>query len=178
MLGLLRKNVIDYSHRQLQKKFWHNFSSNPYHQWILQDRYIANALEEFFKMLPSSVLVFFQKRKPLLLLHSYGKYSCAVANIDAYVIIVFPELREMLHSFGQRASAFAVLAHELGHIIFEHGLKNIDPLVAQLQADHFAVQLGLRRELLRFLRQQPQSSEVKTRIDSLLKCSKTTYSAV
>jgi predicted Zn-dependent protease len=57
-----------------------------------------------------------------------------------------------------------MIAHELGHIMYEHGKKSIDTLTAQVEADRFAISLGYGEELEQFLLAQPESIEMRTRL--------------
>ena len=55
----------------------------------------------------------------------------------------------------------------LSGLIYEHGKKSIDPLTAQVEADRFAIHLGYGHELEKFLLEQVESVEKRTRLTYL-----------
>ena len=56
------------------------------------------------------------------------------------------------------------MAHELGHIICDHSLKKVDPMVAQFEADEFAFNLGLGQEMIMALESFGENTECAMRI--------------
>lgn len=106
-------------------------------------------------------------REKVVFLNSSGHFACALSAQKEHIVIVFPELKKLLFS-PLFEEALPILAHELGHIVYGHSERQIAPIVAQLEADYFAVQMGLKKELLKFLRSQKASDETRLRIEYLL----------
>jgi hypothetical protein len=150
------------------KDYQTSFFTHPFHQWINQNRYTKATFQEFFDLLPMHAIEFLLNTSPIYFLHSSGKYSCALSNTRAHAIIVFPELSSLLRSTMMDHS-LAILLHELGHIIFEHADKDIDPTKAQVEADLFAAKLGFAEQIEEFLLDQPESLEKRTRLSYLTK---------
>jgi hypothetical protein len=131
-----------YTRESFQRDFW----ANHHNAWLKNDRYVERNLRELFTLLDSDALNYFQSR-PLVLVPSTGELSCALSGLWGLdVIIVFPDLIRMLRSAAPRRG-LAILAHELGHLIGQHGERIIDRLAAQVEADMYAVKLGLGQEL-------------------------------
>ena len=61
----------------------------------------------------------------------------------------------------------AILAHELGHIYYQHTEQKIDTLKAQIEADDFAFELGLGEELQEILLDHVHSVDCRVRISKL-----------
>ncbi len=154
------------SYPQLRQHFLDEFFDSGHHQWINDNRYIKATFEDFFDMLPQKVIRYFASDKSLLFLVSSGKYSCALTTFNAHIIVVFPELMQLLRSPANHY-AMSILAHEMGHLLYEHGKQNIDPLQAQIEADRFACDLGFGHHLESFLEDQPESMEKRVRITYL-----------
>jgi len=93
--------------------------------------------------------------------------SCAVhAPKNSELILIFPRLKKLLLS-ADPFYGYAILAHEIGHIVKKHAQKNIKPLQTQLEADAFALSLGLGRELSAMLKEEEPSQENKKRLAAL-----------
>lgn len=158
-----RNHQVSKSNKEYLDIFVSDFFSNDNHSWIAKDRYIRANFEEFFEKLPSKVIKKFVKGPGLIFIPSSGKYSCTLSNLQCHIIIVFPELMRLLRSSATN-HALAILAHEVGHIIYDHSKKVMDPIEAQVEADMFACQLGFGNEIESFLEDQPESLEKRVRI--------------
>jgi hypothetical protein len=141
-----------------------NFFNHQNHQWMKQNRFVRANFEELLTIIPMDVKEFLIDQPPLYFLPSSGRYSCALSGQKgSHAIIVFPELMQLLKS-PMMDHALAILAHELGHIVAEHGKSNIDPLEAQVEADAFACRLGFAKQISEFLEEQPDSTEKSVRL--------------
>ncbi|MFZ4714322.1 MAG: hypothetical protein ACOYL6_11435 [Bacteriovoracaceae bacterium] len=141
-----------------------DFFSEPLHAWMNESTFVKRAMESFLDSLPKEALNFMGTHQ-VLMLKSSGRYALAVQP-GSHVIVIFPELYKLLSSFSFD-TALMMMAHELGHILYEHGKKIIDPLMAQVEADRFAIHLGYGHELEIFLLEQPESIEKRTRLTYL-----------
>jgi hypothetical protein len=146
--------------------FFFEFFNNNQHQWIVQDRYIKANFEEFFSLVPLKKLNKLYGKSDIWFIPSSGKFSCAIEPIGCSVVMIFPEFIQMLRSFSS-FNAKAILAHELGHIYNNHSHRSIDVLEAQVEADKFAVELGLSDEIEAFLQSMPESMEKRVRLSYL-----------
>lgn len=136
----------------------------PENSWILEDRFIMASFKDLFERIPDQVAAKFLKDFPIAFLKASGRYACALsANDRFHIIILFPEVIKSLKG-PRNYEGLAILAHELGHLYHEHSKKNIDPLLAQIEADLFACKLGLGHELQDFLLEGEESIEKRVRV--------------
>jgi hypothetical protein len=145
------------------------FLRQPAHEWIVRDRALLTAIGLFFAQLPVDHLeTLFRKRK-LLMLACQPSMSCSFYQYEGReIILLFPDLLALLKSAG-RTEGFAVLAHELGHVYYEHSKRKIPERQAQLEADHFAWEAGWREELIAVLAEYPPSEELVARLERLVR---------
>ncbi len=160
ILGVGKKSKLT------NREYVQNFFNRPEHNWITQNRYIKDKFVELFEVLPSKVISFFATEADIIFQSSAGRYAAAVTNQNSHVIVVFPELMVLLKS-PMNDDAIAIILHELGHIILEHGKKNIGQIEAQVEADKFAASLGYAASLADFLEAQPESMEKRVRLKYL-----------
>ena len=98
---------------------------------------------------------------------SEGILGSAFSSLDrCHVVIVYPDLLRMLKSAAS-TTAMAILAHELGHIAFDHSKRQIGRLESQVEADYFSFLLGFGEELQNFLLGYGNSVDAKVRIAKL-----------
>lgn len=143
------------------------FLSDPAHRWIIEDKVFYGSFMEFLSVFPQEHLeeIFF--RRGLLLLSCNQNMSCNFRlSRGREVVLVFPELRNLMLS-AAREQAYAILAHEFGHIYFRHSKRKISPMLAQLEADQYAVQRGFGGALHASLREEAHSEEVSERLAML-----------
>jgi hypothetical protein len=163
MLQLFKKKSHEEENKDFFDIFSRDFFANDNHRWVHEDRYIKANFEEFFERLPKKVIRRFVKGPGLLFLPSSGKFSCTLTSVQSHIVIVFPELMKLLRSSATN-HALAILAHELGHIVYNHSSRPMDPLEAQVEADNFACELGFANELESFLMDQPDTLEKRVRL--------------
>lgn len=138
------------------------------HKWIKEHSYINAHMSDFLERLPMRVLNDIFYTKDTIFALSSGKYACAVSSLHQNVIIIFPELYQLLtKTFDGWAKS--VLAHEVGHIFLGHTSAMDDPMEAQVDADHFACEMGYLDHLESFLNEQKESVEKRVRLTFLSK---------
>ena len=136
------------------------------HQWIAQDRLIKRAFLLLIDSLHENHLDFFVKH-PTYFIPCQAHLSCAIGRTqNHHLILAFPELIQILKS-GSPVHGVAILAHELGHIFYQHTEHKIETLTAQIQADDFAFTLGFGEELQEVLLDHVTSVDCRVRISKL-----------
>lgn len=133
------------------------------HMWISEKPYVKAHMLDFLERLPYRVLhdVFVQKETVFAM--SSGRYACAVSSLEQNVIIIFPQVYNLLGKTYD-GWAKAVLAHEIGHVYLNHTKNMDDVMEAQVDADNFACDMGYLEELEAFLHDQPESIEKRVRL--------------
>lgn len=159
MLGLFRK----LRHFNSREHFLKWFFEQSQHQWMNQSRYIKVHFIDFFEYIPIKTINKLFAETDIYFVPSNGKYSCSVSSQNEEVIIVFPELLQLLKA-PYDGYAKAIISHELGHIFHQHSRQNIEPIAAQIEADAFAVKMGYGNELAEFLEEQSESLEKRVRL--------------
>lgn len=147
--------------------FIRKFLTHEAHEWITEDKYIKSAFEDFFSQIPLRFIESFTYGKPIVFVPSNGKFGCTVTSNNTHVVIVFPELMQLLKSTVAE-SAFGVLAHELGHIFAKHYQKDLDAMEAQFEADRIACEMGFTKELVQFLMDVDKTEESFSRLSYIL----------
>ncbi len=160
------KNNTKKELKSTKKEFIENFLGDKNHQWITTDKNTRRCIEILLNSLSDKQVQFFTKH-PTYLIPCQAHLSCAIGKTgNHHLILVFPELVQLLKS----ASAFhgiAILAHELGHVFHQHTENKIDTLTAQIEADHFAYELGFGEELQEVLLDHVHSVDCRVRIAKL-----------
>lgn len=149
-----------------KEEFKNTFLNDSNHQWVKEDRVLKRSLEILLDSLNEKQIQFFRKHKTYMI-PCQAHLSCAIGKTqNHHLILIFPELIKLLKS----ASAFhgiAILAHELGHIYHQHTEHKIDTLIAQIEADQFAFDLGFGEELQEVLLDHVHSTDCRIRISRL-----------
>lgn len=161
-----------FSQRDLRQKeidMFQDFIENPYHSWIVQDRSLLRSFQILFDAINDSELQNFSKRRPFIFLPASGQFSCTfTSSVQVDIIIVFPDLVKLLKS-ASPTHAVSILAHELGHIYFQHNQREISTLKAQFEADMFSCILGFGPDLIDILSEFPNDQDCIKRIDNIKK---------
>ncbi len=166
MLNLIRKSIIPKKNKTSKAEFINQFIDDKNHLWIKNDRLIERAVRILLSSLRDEHVQFFLKN-PTFFIPCQAHLSCAIGRTqNHHLILVFPEMLTMLRS-GSCLHAVAVLAHELGHIFYQHTEKKVDTLEAQVEADDFAYQLGFGEELQNILLDHDHSVDCRVRIAKL-----------
>lgn len=140
--------------------------SDGNHRWIAEDRMVRRGVTILIDSLEEKHLDFFTKH-PTYLIPCQAHLSCAIGRTqNHHLILVFPELLQILRS-ASSVHGIAILAHELGHIFYQHTENKIDTLQAQIEADDFAYQLGFGEELQEILLDHVSSVDCRVRISKL-----------
>lgn len=138
----------------------------PEHAWIQADSQLLRIMVSFIFDLPQEVLRFINQNK-VIFLATNGRYSCSIDLPDSKkVILLFPEILELLKQVNTR-KGLAILAHEIGHLYFEHAGKKTHYLSAQLEADHFACKLGYQKEIEEIISSECSGDELSQRLGAL-----------
>ncbi len=147
------------------------FLSLPEHGWIRSNPKLLDRIAGFLSLISAGDLKEILQDRKLLLLYCNQKMSCAFHQFSGReIVLIFPELLRLLES-AQYLEAYAILAHELGHVAKGHSRKAVSPLLAQVEADQYAAELGLGEELFRVLGNESSSEEVRLRLSALKKIS-------
>lgn len=166
MLSLFKKTRLSSSPKELKEKFIKDFIADGNHQWFAQDREITRGIVSLLNSLSDEHVRFFIKH-PTYFIPCQAHLSCAIGSTkNHHLILVFPELRLMLKSASIH-HGLAVLAHELGHIFYQHTENKIDTLQAQIEADDFAYEIGFGEELQDILLEHVHSVDCRVRISKL-----------
>lgn len=167
------KKLLPKLWRQPQKEylFSRNFYKNPSHQWIFASPKIKRVFDVLIDCIAfdKSIDQELAKRGAIVFLPSNATLSCTINTSQfRHNIIVFPDLFDMIFSASPIRAA-AVLAHELGHIYYQHdnNPKKLSTLECQLEADEFACQLGLSRDLQQVLCDYDFDIDTKVRISRI-----------
>ena len=136
------------------------------HSWIKQNAYVNAHMTDFLERLPMRVLKKMFYDTDTIFARSSGKFACAVSSLEQNIIIIFPQIYNLLTKTHDGWSK-AVLAHEVGHIYLGHTETMEDPMEAQVDADNFACDMGYLEELEAFLHDQPESVEKRVRLTFL-----------
>lgn len=143
------------------------FLSLREHRWIANQPVLLDRLAGFLCLLPPEDLKLILEERRLLLLYCNQKMSCSFYQYEKReVVLIFPELHTLLLS-SQYLQAYAILAHELGHVYYEHSKIMIEPLHAQLEADRYAANLGFAEELFCVLQNENPIPEIRERLHAL-----------
>ena len=165
MLDFLRKNKSS-DIKTKRALFLKRFLEDANHRWIAEDRLVKRGVGLLIEALHEKHLDFFSKH-PTYLIPCQAHLSCAIGRTqNHHLILVFPELLQILRS-ASSIHGVAVLAHELGHIYYQHTENKIDTLQAQIEADDFAYQLGFGEELQEILLDHKNSIDCRVRIAKL-----------
>ena len=144
------------------------FFSIEHHSWINRDTTYKKAFSLLLDSFNQNIFDSFKKqKKDILFLKSSGKLACSISTLShSHVILIYPDLAKLLKS-AIFLQGIAILAHELGHLYHDHGNQKIDPLQAQIEADHFACHLGFGYELQKVLLEHNHSLDCRTRVSYL-----------
>lgn len=164
MLDFFKKHKTDFKAKK--EKFIHNYLGDSNHRWISEDRLIKRGVVMLLNSLEERHIDFFTKH-PTYLIPCQAHLSCAIGRTqNHHLVLVFPELTQILRS-ASSVHGVAVLAHEFGHIFYQHTENKIDTLQAQIEADDFAFQLGFGEELQEILLDHVNSTDCQVRISKL-----------
>lgn len=149
-----------------KENFLKNFMNDANHRWIQEDRMLVRGIKLLIESLEDKHITFFMKH-PTYLIPCQAHLSCAIGSTkNHHLILVFPELIQILRS-ASSVHGVAILAHELGHIYYQHTENKVETLQAQIEADDFAYQLGYGEELQEILLDHISSVDCRIRISKL-----------
>lgn len=164
MLNFIKSKLI--SSNKTKEEFIKNFFLDPNHHWISDNQRIKKAFLMLLNELDQKHITFFSQHQTFFI-PCQANLSCAIGKTkNHHLILVFPELITLLQS-ASYLQGIAILAHELGHIYYQHTENKIDTLMAQIEADDFALQLGFGEELQEVLLDHVHSVDCRVRISKL-----------
>jgi hypothetical protein len=132
--------------------------------WILDNRYCRQSFWLLIESMNKEHVNFFLKSPPLLFLKTSGTLASSVHQHKSHhLILIYPDTYKFLSGLAFE-KGIAILAHELGHLFFEHAKKKLTPLQAQVQADEFACTLGFGEELQEVLLEHEDLIECRVRV--------------
>ena len=166
MLDFLKRHKKNDDPKTKKARFLRNFLADANHSWINEDKLIKRGISMLIESLEDKHIDFFTKH-PTFLIPCQAHLSCAIGRTqNHHLVLVFPELKQILRS-ASSIHGIAILAHELGHIYYQHTEKKIETLQAQIEADDFAFQLGFGEELQEILLDHAYSVDCRVRISKL-----------
>lgn len=166
MLDFFKKTKPATDLRTKKERFLKAMLQDSNHRWINEDKLIRRGIAILIDAMEEKHLDFFSKH-PTYLIPCQAHLSCAIGRTqNHHLILVFPELMQILRS-ASSMHGVAILAHELGHIYYQHTEKKIETLQAQIEADDFAFQLGFGEELQEILLDHATSVDCRVRISKL-----------
>jgi hypothetical protein len=166
MIDFFKKSRPKNNLKTKKERFLVSFLQDANHRWILEDRMIQRGVTILIDSLEDKHINFFTKN-PTYLIPCQAHLSCAIGRTqNHHLILVFPELTQILRS-ASSIHGVAILAHEFGHIYYQHTENKIDTLQAQIEADDFALQLGFGEELQEILLDHVTSVDCRVRISKL-----------
>jgi hypothetical protein len=166
MLDFFKKTKSKTDLKTKKERFLRGFLQDGNHRWINEDKLIRRGIAILVDALNEKHIDFFEKH-PTYLIPCQAHLSCAIGRTkNHHLILVFPELMQILKS-ASVLHGIAVIAHELGHIYYQHTENKIDTLQAQIEADDFAFQLGFGEELQEILLDHVYSVDCRVRIAKL-----------
>ncbi len=147
------------------------FMQNPNHRWAAQNPRLCKVFELFFNCFPEKAVSHFLQKEELIFINHSGTHGLTYfSHPEKHLVLIFPDVIQYFHS-PLPTLGLAVVAHEVGHIYFEHYRKKMDPLEAQIEADYFAYMLGLGGDLYSVLEEEqevnPSSSEIEIRLENI-----------
>ncbi|MGE3608738.1 MAG: hypothetical protein AB7I27_04045 [Bacteriovoracaceae bacterium] len=161
MMNLIQKFLSKNPNSKIRNNFNHYFFSLPEHQWILNSP-AKKHFERLFQHLPAGLLEILMTKNPVVFIpnHHYREGQLLTSTV-----VIFPKFQDLLKT--SKNSAVAYLAQELGYIIYELENTNMDPLMAEIEADKFVCDLGLANELEELLLAMDETIEKRLRLTYL-----------
>jgi len=142
--------------------FYEEFLDEAPNAWIRENARVERVLGKFFAAFPTITLNRLRNRR-LFFVSCSGEMSATITyDKAASVVLLFPEILRNLES-ANPSEAFAILAHELGHVVCEHSKRGTPQLQAQIEADAFACSLGFKHEICSLLERE-ESEEGRIRL--------------
>ena len=163
----LFKNWSTKSETEVKTTLVAQFLQQPEHSWILNDAKFRMRLGDFFSTFPKDHLRQLIHHKKILLLYCYPRMSCSFYQYkNREIVLIFPDLYKLFLS-AHFELAYSILAHEIGHVMYEHSQKKISALDAQLEADTYTWEQGYGMQLFSVLADENPTEELVKRLENL-----------
>ncbi len=156
------------THKFLKTDSFEDYIQKPSHFWIKSNFFIKKVFTIFFDEIDKQLKDQIINKKKVMFLKINDPLSCTISpQKGVHSVLILPECYKLLSSF-RFSYGLAIIAHEIGHIIKEHG-NTLDKssLQKQIEADLFAADLGHGRELLEVWEEYKDLDEIESRIDYL-----------
>ena len=150
-----------------KNQFYKNILAHEAHKWIRENHSITRAFHILVSSFNKKAYSIIHGKENVQFCLCNGRLGAAFSDgTGCHVVLVYPDLFKMLKS-GAFMTGISIMAHELGHVAFNHSGRNIRQLDAQVEADYFAFLLGFGEELQSFLLHYSHSLDIKVRIARL-----------
>jgi hypothetical protein len=147
--------------------FMFDFFAKPHHAWILKETAYMRAFETILCSLDFETIKQLWSIRDLAFIKAQGTLSCAIDSEEHLsFILCYPELLQLLRS-GSPDIGIAILFHELGHIYHRHNQKKIDTLLAQFEADEFALFHGFGEDIISVINDYRHLEDNRKRIQNI-----------
>jgi hypothetical protein len=161
-ISFFKKNIT-----KKRKSLFQTVISNPINfKHFKENKYLYRSLYDLCNRMGKKTESTLLNKNQILFIPVSKIFACSVSpNSFDDIIFIFPDLLKKL-SCVDNSQGLAILAHEIGHLYYEHAKKGTPELQAQIEADDFAFQLGLGNELCEVLTQF-KDVDTRTRISYL-----------
>ena len=150
-----------------REEFMYDFFSKSHHAWILKDKAYMRAFETILCTLDFETIKELWIEREIAFVKAEGGLSCAIdAKYHLKFILCYPELLQLLRS-GSPDLGIAVLFHELGHLYHKHNQKGVETLIAQYEADEFALFHGFGEDIISVINDYRHLEDNRKRIQNI-----------
>ena len=168
MLGTI-KNIFSKDEQiplnEWKGRFYQKILTHESHGWIREDYYFSRAFRIIVDSFTQRTYNLMVGRENILFCPCEGVLGASFSG-GYHVVLLYPDLLRMLRS-GAFMTGISIVAHEMGHIAFNHSGRKIGRLKAQCEADFFSFLLGFGEELQGFLMDHKSHPEIQERISHL-----------
>jgi hypothetical protein len=141
------------------------FFSLPEHRWLLGTP-AQQHFDHLFSHLPVGVLEALMVKYPVVFVPSHELPNRnRPGSVLSNTIVIFPEFQKLL--LTSKRAAVAYLAHELAFLLCELEEADLEPLMAEVEADKFVCDIGLSEELEELLLMLDETIEKRLRLTYL-----------
>lgn len=149
----------------LRKNFSAYFYSLPEHQWIIEKK-MQGHFDRLFERLPAGLIESMMTQYPVVFIPSEQlRVGQRPGTVVSNTVVVFPEFQKLLMT--KKRAAVAYLAHELAFLLYELDQHQVDPMMAEIEADKFVCDIGLSDELEDLLLMLDETIEKRLRLTYL-----------
>jgi hypothetical protein len=169
MLNLFKKSkaVLEQEKFYSKEDFIAIFFAKDHHAWILKESAYIRAFETLLHTLDFNTIQKLWSKRELAFIKAQGNLSCAIdSEQHLSFILCYPELLQLLRSASPDIG-IAVLLHELGHLYHRHNQNGVDTLLAQFEADEFAMFHGFGEDIISVINDYRHIEDNRKRIQNI-----------